>query len=296
MEFDTYTDWSPFNFFRPAAWRMGRAAQRIQFSLPPDPMIDDAWVARAIALRADTFPDLSGQPAYAAHEVWKANRSPRWLLEAYLLTDLAIDEVARECSLPTAVVEAYHELFFDVRGKLQARDWIVSQVILSAPNNHFAGPQPAGIWKYYAYTGGPYVLEVVVAVTQGVPLPQSWLGTFKINPTLEEQLLRLKYKLMIAIARARTNRQFAAVAKLYQRVCTLSEKIGLPVPKDDERIALYTRLLTLESRTRPRLDERSSEPKSPDSGPNRTLLHAPPDTIPGDRHDQKFRWQNSVVV
>jgi hypothetical protein len=94
---------------------------------------DDAWVRRAAAfltrLRdrrddhdqvARQIPDIAA--ARAVHT--SGDRLTRGALEGRLLAGLTDDEVAAACGLPAAAVAAYHALFFDVRGGLNAPNWV----------------------------------------------------------------------------------------------------------------------------------------------------------------------------
>jgi hypothetical protein len=156
-------DWLAGSFFRSPMWRMLRVSYRSQHRLP---RIDDAWVE--IALRLQTTPDDRHlTPAIrAAFELWRADQTARWLLEAHLLTTRSLAEVATACELPEAAVDAFHELLFHARPRLQASDWVLAVAVRSTPANDFAGPQPRGLWKYAAFVGGPLVLDVIVAVTR----------------------------------------------------------------------------------------------------------------------------------
>ena len=65
----------------------------------------------------------------------------------------------------------YEALFFDVRPRLEARDWIMYWVFCGGPG----GVPPPGddgeIWRWFGYFGGPHVLDEVVAVTRHPDVP-----------------------------------------------------------------------------------------------------------------------------
>ena len=151
------TDWLHDNFYRSPFWRVLRASHLLEAGHTADPAIDDAWVEVAkdllVSVKGHEFDNVP-HAIRAAYEVWAADQMPRWLLEAQLLTPRTFDEVAAGCSLSEPVVRAFHQLFFDVRSRLQARDWVMSLAVRSHPLNDFAGPQPGGVWRFFAFVGG----------------------------------------------------------------------------------------------------------------------------------------------
>jgi hypothetical protein len=109
---------------------MERATQRIEKKVPAHPETDDEWVETAITLQTGCLQEGAlARDVHIAQKIWKTDNSTRRLLDAYLLTNESFNDVAKACSLSESEVQAYHELFFDVRPKLAARDWIATQVI-----------------------------------------------------------------------------------------------------------------------------------------------------------------------
>ncbi len=253
------SDWLPDSFFRSPAWRIFRADYRREHGLLPDPRIDDGWVeiARKLLSASDAC-DRSGAATEArfAFAVWQAGRTLQWLLEAQLLTPRPFEEIAALCSLTEPVVEAYHHLFFDVRSRPEATDWVMARAVRSGPLNNFAGPQPAGLWKFAAFTGGPLVLDVVVAVTLNRPLP-GWLReTFVTHPVLEEQRIRLKAKLAIAALTVGSAHQLGSLLELSAQLRGLEVAAGLSVgeespllPAAGEFLSALGRLATTEPKS-----------------------------------------------
>ncbi|VTT98778.1 unnamed protein product [Gemmataceae bacterium] len=225
-------DWLPHSFSRSPAWRMLRAEYRVHEKTRPDPSVDDEWTEVALKLIRSPGAFGPGHPVQAAFALWTREHESRWLLEARLLTAQSFDEIAAACSLSTAAVEAYHELFFHVRPRLDARDWVMAMAVRSAPMNDFAGPQPAGIWKYAAFTGGPRVLEVVLAVTLGRPLPAWKSETFLKNPPLEEAYFRTKVKFTLAVLTARSDHRLGSLVELGEQLRALAAEAGFAVSAD----------------------------------------------------------------
>ncbi len=221
--------WCPNSFFRSPAWRTLRASYLVENHGKPDPRIDDEWVEIACGLFTKTKTGARTPLApevQAAFELWTANQEPRWVLEARLLTPQTIGEVAEACSLPEPVVDTYGKLFFDVRSRLHLTDWVLAVAIRSTPLNAFAGPQPAGMLKYFGYVGGASVLDTVVALMLDRPLPDQVRERFMMNPTMEEQHHRLKAKLAIASMSGTSTGQLASLVKLTEQFHDLEAKAG----------------------------------------------------------------------
>src|SRR5262245_17829602 len=99
--------WLPDSPFRSPSWRWRRASYLRECGGRTDPRIDDAWVLRACRyLEADgadggrtrTRPGRRDAPVRAALDLARAEPPhPRWRLEAYLLTDVPLEDVARRC-------------------------------------------------------------------------------------------------------------------------------------------------------------------------------------------------------
>jgi hypothetical protein len=73
--------------------------------------------------------------------------------------------------IPPAVVGAYEEFFFSVRDRLDAADFVLSTLIGYTPFRGFDQGDWRGLWAYFAYTAGPKMLEIAMAVSRGRPLP-----------------------------------------------------------------------------------------------------------------------------
>jgi hypothetical protein len=123
--------------------------------------VDDQWTARARDFLAAEGRRGSGHgggrqqahasPIQAALDLWEAAPpTPRWLVEARLLTGAPLEEVAQRCGLPAEVVQTYHQLFFDVRGRLRATDWVMIHVVGTYALKGFAGLPVGAVWKYAA--------------------------------------------------------------------------------------------------------------------------------------------------
>jgi hypothetical protein len=108
--------------------------------------------------------------------VWRAvqlheNRGPStWLMESRLLARQTANEIAALVSVSPATVSIYEQLFFSVADRLDARMYITKLAIgligAGTRENH----QPAGVLKWFAYFGGPGILDVVAPILlDGLP-------------------------------------------------------------------------------------------------------------------------------
>ena len=86
----------------------------------------------------------------------------RTMLEARILAGQTDTEISSVTSIPVPVVAAYGDYFFDVRSRLLAKDWICGEVLGQAFQCGDAQWQQALTAKYFAYFGGPNVLEAVM--------------------------------------------------------------------------------------------------------------------------------------
>jgi hypothetical protein len=201
----TFIDWLPDSPFRSPAWRWLRASWRHRTGQRSSPRVDDEWVdlTRRFLARSDKHavrPDRVDTAVLGAHALSSAaDPHRRWRLEALLLTSDSLETVARRCCLHPDIVEAYHALFFACRDRPGARDWVAAMAVGCGPWNDFAGPQPEGMWKYAAFSGGPVLLDVVIAVTTGGPLPESVRAACARNPAYDEDRLRMDVKLTTSL-------------------------------------------------------------------------------------------------
>jgi len=115
----------PGSIFRTPIWRWQRANHLVEHNQGPIIFVDDEWVnqARQFLLTQNDFiePDSlrpsceRGRSILAAWRLYRnAESLKRIRLEAYLLTQLSLDQVSRKCQVSLPVVDAFGQVFFDV--------------------------------------------------------------------------------------------------------------------------------------------------------------------------------------
>lgn len=227
--------WLPHSFSRLPCWRWARASWLVERHRRCHPHIDDDWTARARDFLLARAP--AAKPARrrsttvcdpviaAALELWQARPATgRWRVEGYLLTREPWEVVARRCALAVPVVAAYHSLFFCVRDRPCATDWLMARAVRGGPWNHFAGG-PGVLWRYAALAGGPLALEVVIAVTLDQPFSE-WVQTLCSDwPAYRLRRLRLACKLLLAVLTARSDQDFKGVLEALARLRGLDRRV-----------------------------------------------------------------------
>ena len=144
---------------------------------------DPEWLAQLVALveslnpssrprrrwswlRSSVTPEL-----VSAHQLYERDNPPagRSRLASWLARPMRKSPAPR-ASAP-AVVAAYEQTFFRVRHCLTAGDYILFGVIGYDPFGGFREGDLRTLWAYYGYAAGPKLLELVMAVSLGLPLP-----------------------------------------------------------------------------------------------------------------------------
>ena len=158
----------PSSPFRSPSWRW-QLANAIYTGDPaaeavgsPDPTVMSAV---SVLLSSGGLP-LGGEcdalVMQKAAVIWQSNELGRCLVESRLLTGSTVTQVARQIDQPKAVVSAFHDVFFDVATRRQYASYIVRFVIDVPVQWDVAVPLDVAL-RAFAYFGGPYVLDQVVA-------------------------------------------------------------------------------------------------------------------------------------
>lgn len=247
-------------------WRWTRAGQP---QLNYHENESDKWIARARALRLDPKSESSSpelrQAVELRHEPESRRRNE---VQSLLLTRMAFSDIAERCRLPLRTIEAFAALFFDVRDRLRARDWIFLRAIGCGPWNGFGGEMPGALWRYAAYTGGVDAFDLVFAVTMNRPVPDRLLPVQTRERRVAEVRLRLATELWVALLTARTDADAAAVLKIRRQLRSLERKRESRPAEDNELLGTMEHfLLTMGERAlpkKPRRTARSTKSKAAD--------------------------------
>lgn len=165
------------NPFRPADWRWQRAREIFDgVGLPVTRRRDGVrgymWINKAIrflqdyencrndrqrVLLSESRPDV-----FWAHWAWSATANPqKHLIEAQLLARCDNRDIAWRCGTNDEVIEAYEQLFFNVRTKLQHRSYILNCVMGPAIHRGLSEREYDLLWKLYGYFLGPYIVDAL---------------------------------------------------------------------------------------------------------------------------------------
>lgn len=149
---------------------------------------DDTWVRQALSYLkrmklAKAGPDVAASTRravtafpiiHAAEEIKAESRLVRWLLEAMTLANEPRHVMAQATALPSAVVEAYENLFYDVRDRLQADVFIMSSIM--PPGMVRTGVPTFDVdvtYKLLAYRGGCKTLLAYAGFGELTPAAQT---------------------------------------------------------------------------------------------------------------------------
>ena len=168
----SFMDFRPDNPFRPVDWRWERARQ-LGSGQSPRCRWDNKLTLDASRFLRDQEPAVgefggSGQ-VDGAREILGALQIRRgvprrwWELEARILAGQSDEEIGSTLGVSGSIIEAYESLFFSVREKLYASDWVMCHVIGPKFYEGLSEQDIDIIWKLWAYRGGPLVLDGLIA-------------------------------------------------------------------------------------------------------------------------------------
>jgi hypothetical protein len=178
--------YSPMNPRRPVDWRWQRAALAAGGEYPLSRRRDgDAWVVRAtrflkehegckteldMAMLSERHPVI-----YWAHDLWytlsDSGNPMRSEVEARLLADDKVENIARRVATEISIIEAYERLFFNVRERLCNRGYLMHCVLGPAVHLGFQASEYDLIWKLFALLGGPLAVDLMIDQSVGHARP-----------------------------------------------------------------------------------------------------------------------------
>jgi hypothetical protein len=132
-----------------------------------------------------------------AYSIWSEDKNQmRWALEARVLAGETDEAIAEKMGTEVGVVEAYINVFFDVREKLNRPDYIQGVILADAVTRGLSERHYDLLWKMIGLQGGEYALDAAINRGPSVPKPTSadevggFLQDFAINT--------MKYKAALA--------------------------------------------------------------------------------------------------
>jgi hypothetical protein len=157
---------------RPPDWRWRHARHVVGQARPPSPTGDHAcdavvaYLAEEAGCRTDAdwarwqakWADL-----HTARRLASAETPPRWAAQALLLAGQGDVEIAARCGLDPDAVHSFEGAFFNVRDRLQARDWVAACVIGPGLWRGFTRAEVGRLWMAFAYHAGVIALDAVAA-------------------------------------------------------------------------------------------------------------------------------------
>jgi hypothetical protein len=178
--------YSPKNPRRPVNWRWQRASLAANGDYPLSRRRDgDLWVARAAKFireqeSCNTELDLAylserNPTIFWAYDIWytqnESGNPVRSEVEARLLADDQLANIARRVATEVEVIEAYERLFFNVRERLADRGYLMHCVLGPAVHRGFQASEYDLMWKLFALLGGPLAVDLMVDQSVGHARP-----------------------------------------------------------------------------------------------------------------------------
>lgn len=166
----------------------------------------------------------------------------QWEVEARLLAQQDDAAIGQACRLAPATIGTFEALFFHVRDRFQACDWLASNLRW----RHISPTDLRRLWQLFAYRGGAAVLETIMAVTLQRPLPTQVLAQFRTDPPLEEQHFRLTARLAVLVETASSSAEVQTLRQLMREQGRLARQLGRPrPPTESKRLQLMLQTLQL---------------------------------------------------
>ena len=200
------------NPFRVADWRWHRALGRLEATQPaPTRRRDGAsghkWIRDAIRFKQELDAcdndlqklELSERrpEIFWAWWAWQNDTNPmKWVMESHLLARADNFEIGFRCGVPPLVVDAYENLFFNVREKLPHRHYILNCCMRPAVGRGISEREYDLLWKLYGYFYGPHMLD---AVTTNFVSPVWCSGPDSVSAAIQDDAIgTMKLKASIA--------------------------------------------------------------------------------------------------
>lgn len=207
------------NPWRKPSWRWGRA-QGIVEGLQPgttrrrDGEIGYYWIKKAVkyltalAAAQDEFTKMSlalDEPAlFWASWAFDQDKHPaKYIIESRIMARDTAQNIAYYANCGEEIITAYEALFFDVRDKLDRRDYVNSAIFGDDIQSGIQERKYGILWKILGYAGGPHVLDAAMSKLTA----PSWVNQASHVPNFfqEAALATIKKKAAIAAMTVNVN-------------------------------------------------------------------------------------------
>lgn len=151
---------------RRPSWRWDRANELIQEGMYLSRRRDDEPTRIAVSflrelgkcLTESRLKRVTERYRYLAraHEIWQTAGAVRLQIECRVLARQTNTEIGLAMNLPPETVQAYEDLFFNVRDKINASSYITFEVVGVDPTRP---PTPVQLMKLCCYHHGPFMVE-----------------------------------------------------------------------------------------------------------------------------------------
>ncbi len=106
--------------------------------------------------------------AWIHEQAATSNRAIPWAIEARILARQSDAEIGQTNGCWPQYIEAYEALFFNVRDRMDNRDFVLQSVLTPAFSRGFEAAEAGSLWKLFGYLGGPHVLDAMMSGFPGV--------------------------------------------------------------------------------------------------------------------------------
>lgn len=213
------------NPLRPVDWKWQRAVAIYEnigaaASRRRDTPNGHAWIKRAKSFKTDIenarTDAMREQVAYNyrdifwAHWIWASENPMKYSLEAHILARENNFEIGYRCGVAPDVVEAYEQLFFNVRERIHHRKYILNVVIGVAAHRGLSEREYDLLWKLYAYNLGSHVLDALedkfanpmwcgTPDGVGAAIQDDAIGTLKLKAALAAKTVQVNSHTQLAL-------------------------------------------------------------------------------------------------
>lgn len=181
--------------FCPADWRSQRARWRAQTGSRHRLRQDDTWIRRAIKAQRSALKGRSRDlDLDHAEQLCSANAWVRAELEARILANQPIPDISAIMGIADTVIVAFEALYFDVRCRLQARDWVSIDVLRTNFGEPWEPTDVTAVWRTFGYLYGSATVDLLVngadrSALESIGLPAYWDDNSRLPKELQMLLI-----------------------------------------------------------------------------------------------------------